>query len=275
MLFGDDPAGYSLDGTVELLRSYTREELTAIREYFLKSAKITAYYVGTHSGDQVAAKLEPLFERIGERAPVEIIPKYSLPPRQYSEAEEEFELSQGILRIGLTCSSVIGDHDSPAMSLYNEILGGSSTSKLFMNVREKKSLCYYCSSGIDNTCGIMMISCGIKPENKNQALHEIENQINEMRLGKISDDEIYVAKKGLINALRQMPDSSASLVVAGFKQRLLTGETTSISQRIKAIENVTKEDIIAFSQKVIIRSVFFLTSNGETDTINSEEYDDE
>ena len=96
-----------------------------------------------------------------------------------------------------------------------------------------------------------------------------------MRLGSISDEEIYVAKKGLINSLRQMPDSSASLVVAGFKQRLMTGKTTSVNQRIQAIESISKHDIIAFAQKVKVCSVFFLTSNGETDIIDSEEYDDE
>ena len=273
MLFGDDPTGYSLDGTEELFRSYTREDITSIREYFLKSAKITAFYVGTHTGEEVSQKLAPLFKKIGERQPVDIIPPYPIVRDGYREAEEEFELSQGILRVNLTCNSILTDADNSARSLYNEILGGSSTSKLFMNVREKKSLCYYCGSRSDNTCGVLTVACGIKPENKQAALEEIKKQILEMKLGNISDEEIFSAKKSLINFLRQTPDSSGSLVASGFKDKLLTGENKSINQRIKMIEDVKKEEIVEFAQKINICSVFFLTSNGQTHA--SEEYYDE
>ena len=275
MLFGDDPAGYSISGTEELLRSYTRAELTAIREYFLKCSAITAYYVGTESGEEISKKLKPIFDRIGDRTPLTITPKYALPTQKYCEAEEEFNLSQGRLHIGLTCGSTIGDSDSAAMSLYNEILGGSSTSKLFMNVRERKSLCYSCYSGINSGVGTMIISCGIKPENKDVALCEIKNQIEQMRLGNISDEEIASAKKGLINSLNQMPDTAASLVAASFKYKLLANTDVSIQEKKEQIISLTKEDVIAFAQKVTLCSVFFLTSSQSCENTDSEDCDDE
>lgn len=273
MLFGDAPAGYSISGTEELLRSYTRDELTTIREYFLKCSTITAYYVGTESGEEISKKLKPIFDRIGDRTPLAITPKYALPPQKYSEAEEEFNLTQGRLNIGLTCGSIIGDNDSAAMSLYNEILGGSSTSKLFMNVRERKSLCYSCYSGINSGAGVMVISCGIKPENKDVALCEIKNQIEQMRLGNISDEEMTSAKKGLINSLNQMPDTAASLVAASFKYKLLANVDVSVEDRKAQIMSVTKEEIIAFAKKVTLCSVFFLTANQYYANTDSEDCD--
>ena len=271
MVFGDNPAGYSLYGTEEQLWGYTREELTNIREYFLKHSTVSVYYVGTESKEEIAAKLTPIFDKIGKREPISIIPKYALPTPQYSECEEEFNLTQARLNIGLTCNTTIGDADSGTMSLYNEILGGSSTSKLFMNVRERKSLCYSCYSGINSGVGTMIIACGIKPENKDVALCEIKNQIEQMRLGNITDEEITTAKKGIINSLNQMPDTSASLVAASFKYKLLANIDISISDRKKQIMSVTKEDIVAFAQKVSMCAVFFLTSNKNIN--DSEDFD--
>ncbi len=273
MVFGDDPAGYSLYGTEELLRGYTREELTTIREYFLKHSTVSAYYVGTESDEEIAKKLKPIFDRIGEREPMNITPKYALPAPKYSECEEEFNLTQATLNIGLTCNTTIGDSDSAAMSLYNEILGGSSTSKLFMNVRERKSLCYSCYSGINSGVGTMIIACGIKPENKDVALCEIKNQIEQMRLGNISDEEMITAKKGIINSLNQMPDTSASLVASSFKYKLLANLDISIEGRKRQITSLTKEDVVAFAQKVSVCSVFFLTSNKNINNIDSEDFE--
>ena len=275
MVFGDDPAGYSLYGTEELLRGYTREELTSIREYFLKHSTVSAYYVGTEPKEEIARKLQSIFDRIGERAPICITPKYALSTPEYHECEEEFNLTQARLNIGLTCNTTIGDADSAAMSLYNEILGGSSTSKLFMNVRERKSLCYSCYSGINSGVGTMIIACGIKPENKDVALCEIKNQIEQMKLGNITDEEIATAKKGIINSLNQMPDTSAALVASSFKYKLLANIDISIDDRKKQIMSLTKEDVIAFAQKVSLCSVFFLTSNKGINYTDSEDYEDE
>ena len=275
MLFGDDPAGYSLDGTEELLRSFTRKDLTEIRKYFLECATVSAYYVGTDSAEEIAHKLAPLFEGIGERRPAALIPVYALEGNEYVEEEESFDLTQGVLRVGMTCDTVIGDNDSAALAIYNDILGGSSTSKLFMNVREKLSLCYYCHSGIDNTCGIMAIACGIKPENKDVALSQIKYQIEQMRQGNISDDEIEVAKKGLLNSLNQVTDSSSSLITSSFKYNLLAGRDVSIEERRQSIMNATKEDIVAIAQKINVRAVFFLNSNKKNGEISTEDSDNE
>ena len=230
----------------------------------MKCSDIRVFYVGSDEENYVKEKLEPLFGKIGNRTPVRLSEKYAYSPAtEYKEGEEKFNLTQGRLVLGLTCDSTIGDFDSSVMSMYNDILGGSSTSKLFMNVREKKSLCYYCGSANDNCCGTIMIHCGIKPENYQLALDEIKNQIEQMRLGNISDEEISVSKKGIINSLNQITDASVSIVTSSFKYKLLTGDVLSVEKRKNEILSITREDIVRFAQKVKINTVFFLNESGE------------
>lgn len=272
-LCGDDPIGYSKYGSEEMLYGFTRSELTESLIYFLKYSKIIAYYVGTSDPYDIAEKLKKLIAKMGNREPIATQKAYPLVCEEYSEKEEKFTLTQGILNLGFTCDTVLGDDDYAVAMVYNEILGGSSVSKLFMNVREKKSLCYYCYSAIDCTGGIMMISSGIKPENKNDALQEIKNQVEQMSIGNVTDKEIEVAKKGLINSINQIADSPSAQIAESLKYKLLVEKDISVDERKKNIQSVCKQDVVDFARKVKLKVVFFLDSNGEE--VCDEEGEDE
>ncbi|MBE6548129.1 MAG: insulinase family protein [Ruminococcaceae bacterium] len=277
MLFGDQIEGTNIEGTEELLRNYTREEITAAREYFLKNSAIDVYYVGTHTSERVAEIVRPLFEDIGERTPILPAQKRPVSPVTLSQKQEEFNLSQGILKLGLTCGTVIGDRDSAAILLYNEILGGSAASKLFVKVREENSLCYYCDSRIDMCTGALIISCGIKPENKDRALESILLQIEEMKRGNITDEEIQCAKKSIVNGLNQVTDTVSALSLSDFRYRILTDKPISVEQRKKDILAVTRKQLTEVAEKVNLCSVFFLTSSETQDATqyDTEDFDDE
>lgn len=264
MLLGDDPQGISIDGTKSRLQGYTREELSEAYRLLLEHSYVSIYYVGSSGREEIEQRLAQIFSKIENRAP--ILPRCAYPAAdiEYAEAEEKFPLNQGILNLGLLCHTVVGDGDDCAvMSVYNEILGGSSVSKLFMNVREKKSLCYFCSSAASTNSGIIKICCGINPENRDEALSEIKYQIEQMRAGNISDGEIAYAKKSLISSINQMSDSPSSQVGASLKYKILSGNDVSMDGRINEILCVKSEDIIRFAQKVKLGAVFFLDESGE------------
>ena len=103
-----------------------------------------------------------------------------------------------------------------------------------------------------------MIACGIKPENKDMVLSEIKSQIHNMELGQISDEEIEMSKKGILNSLNQLADFASSLVISDFKYRTLMGSSTLIEDRKRAIRAVTKDDLIRVAKKVKLNTVFFL-----------------
>lgn len=273
MLFGDLPEGISMEGTEELLRSFTSHEISEIRDYFLRRSHITVYYVGTEDADSIAQRLNAFFSKIENREPITPAQKRAIPTVPYREDTKDFEINQGILRLGLTTDTAIGDDDCAAWLVYNEILGGSSTSKLFMNVREQKSLCYYCHSMLDIHVGAMAIACGIKPQNKDVALDEIKEQLRQMTLGNITDEEISYAKKGLISSLNQLTDTASAIAFSDYRYRLLTGKNIPVEQRKMAIVNVTRDDIIRIAHKIKLCSVFFLDACGNTEKNEEDVYE--
>lgn len=270
MLLGNDPLGISIDGTLDVLQGYTREDLARAHKLLLESSEVSIYYVGSSNSSEIESRLRQMFSKIGDRHPIAARRAYPAADIEYSELDEGFPLNQGILDLGLLCHTTLADSDSAAMAVYNEILGGSSVSKLFMNVREKKSLCYFCSSSANSNSGIIRIRCGINPENKDEALSEIKLQIEQMRSGNISDGEIRDAKRGLINSLNQMPDSPSSQVGASLKYKLLTGSDASMDKRRRELLSVEREDIVNFAQKVKLCTVFFLDSNGECEDVEED-----
>ena len=178
--------------------------------------------------------------------------------------EETMNASQSRLNIGCTSGVIMSDSDYYAMCLFNEIYGGSSVAKLFMNVREKQSLCYYCYSSYGSATGTLMIGCGIKSENREKAYSEIEKQLIEMQQGSFTEDEINTAKRTVISGLLQISDSPAAIEAFKFR-RFLAGVDESPADVTERINAVTREDIVAVARKVRFDSVYFLCGNGEED----------
>ena len=176
--------------------------------------------------------------------------------------EEEKDVSQGRLVLGYRCSTVLSDDDYYAMALFNEIFGGGSVSKLFMNVREKKSLCYYCYSSLHSATGTIYVGCGIDPMKKDDAIREIGTQLDAMKRGDFSDEEIETARRTLISGIRQINDSPASVEAFMFR-RLLSGVSETSEEACETITSVTRRNVIEAAQKVVLDTVYFLKGNDD------------
>ncbi len=269
-MLGDDISGISSDGTIEQIESFTSEELTANIAYFLENSVLECYYVGEEDAEEIADLINGALSAVKRgRSTLELSEKAFVPNRDsVQEIDEKMEVSQGRLNIGCICGTVMSDRDYYAMNLFNEIFGGSSVAKLFINVREKQSLCYYCYSAYHSANGTIMVNCGIKNENRDRALEEIKRQLFLMQNGEFSDDEITTAKKTIISGMRQINDSPSSLEAFSFR-RLLAGVGEDLADAAEKIEAVTREEIIAAAKKVRIDTIYFLSGDGE------EEEDDE
>ena len=272
LMLGDDPAGISVEGTEDQISAFTPAELTENIGYFLKNSVLECFYTGSDDYTEIADMIGDAFASL-KRKNVALCGEEKAFIRQFDEElrskEESMDVSQGRLNIGLTCGVVMSDKDYYAMSLFNEIFGGSSVAKLFMNVREKQSLCYYCYSSYHSATGTLMIGCGIKPENREKAFKEIENQLLEMQKGNFDDNDVNTAKRTVVSGLRQIFDSPSALEAYRFR-RFLAGVCETAEESIEKVENVTYEDILAAARKVRIDTVYFLTGNG-----CEEEWDDE
>ena len=141
--------------------------------------------------------------------------------------------------------------------LYNSILGGSANSKLFQNVREKAHMAYVASSSYVRYKNNIFVNCGIEIENYEKALNLIKEQIEAMKKGDFTQEEIENAKKGIISGIQAIEDEQDTQVVYYYGQELSQYQM-SIEQYKEKVMQVSKEDILAIADKVTIDTIYFL-----------------
>ena len=177
--------------------------------------------------------------------------------------EEELDVAQGKLVIGFRLGDCMEEPNIAALYVFNSVYGGGSTSKLFMNVRERLSLCYYASSMIDIHKGLMLVSSGIEFDRLDAARDEIFAQLEAVRRGEISDGELDAAKACVASDLRSTMDSQGEL--EGFYlAQALDGTDCSPLELAELAEGVTKDDVAAIARSVECDLVYFLKGSGET-----------
>ena len=177
---------------------------------------------------------------------------------------EEMDVSQGKLVIGYRLGEVMEAPDMAALRVMNAILGGDVSSKLFMNVREKLSLCYYAGSALDLMKGVLIIVSGIETENYETALAEIFHQVSELQAGHITAEELSAAKLSLISDLRALADSGGELEGFWLNQNLL-GLEYGPDELAALVEDVTAADVVAAGEKLACDMVYFLMGAKEED----------
>ena len=267
LMFKGHSAGIPIDGTVELLEKITLEEISESLGYFLQNSVIECYYTGSDDVDEVISSVSEKFASIGRGEIASLEKERAFLPEdsaKIKQLDETMRVSQSRLNIGCIGGAVMSDSEYYAMSLFNEIFGGSSVAKLFMNVREKQSLCYYCYSSYGSATGTLMISCGIKCENRERAMAEIEKQLSEMQKGHFDDSDIETAKRTIISGLSQIYDSPAAIEAFKFR-RFLAGICETPEQAAEGIGAVSKDDIVSAANKIRISAIYFLEGTGEGD----------
>ena len=180
-------------------------------------------------------------------------------------------VSQGKLTLGFSTGVIIHPNDDTyyTMIMLNEILGGSASSKLFLNVREKMGLCYYCSSSYSLYSGIMLISSGFEMKNYEIAKEAILNQIEEIKNGNISDFELESAQRSVTSGYRQLYDSPFELQ-SFFLNRALFNITDKIDDAEHKLLTVKKDDIIALAKEIRLDASFFI--EGDANACEGESY---
>ena len=272
LMYENEPSGTPIYGTESEVRAVTAEMLTAHWKRLRTLLCPCFFYVGAQEAQTVK---EAILREFGDLSfpksvGAEAIFTERPPKREFRSFEESLPVSQGHLVIGLRTDARVTDGDDfYAMTLCNEILGASPVSKLFVNVREKKSLCYSCSSVYNIYKGGLLISCGLENDRREEAEEEILRQIEAMRLGDFDDEEWRSAKQSLENAYRQLEDSPAA-VESYYFGRFLAGVRDSLEECRRRLAGVTREQVIRAAKGLHADTVFFLNSTG-----NGEEYDEE
>ena len=248
----------SENGTEAETAAVTPEALGAFYRELIATAPIELCYVGTAEESTVISRVKKLLSDI-ERKPKPLLPTeiFRRDRKTVTELTEEMEVAQGKLILGFSTGHTLKDSDYTAYGLFNELYGGSPTSKLFDNVREKMSLCYYCRSIPEAHKGILTVASGIEVENRDRAVAEILRQLELTAKGEITDEEFSAAKKSMINAYRQLYDDNAGMAL-WYLSRHIAGNTASIEDVIEEIDGVTKEQIADCAKDTVLDTIFFL-----------------
>ena len=263
----DEVFGIAESGTVEDAQKITPQSLYAQYKKLLSESRIEIYYVGQGDINALSDKMSELFADIKYVDPkLETVVIRSA--GEVKEITEDQPVTQGKLSIGFRTGSILNDGDYHKFVLFNEIFGGSPTSKLFMNVREKLSLCYYCHSMPEALKGVMVVASGIEVANKELAQSEILLQLDNIKNGIVTDEEFISAKNSIINGYRTINDSSGDLE-SWYMSRMLAGITSSPEEAIDLVNETTLEDVIKMANKITLDTIYFmngtLTGGAEDD----------
>ncbi len=264
IMFEGESYGIGLIGTVEQVSALSSQELALCYQSLIGDFHYEFFYIGPRSVDEVAEKITDFFmPEIPHHASAKIMPPSARATvSSVRRVTEEMPLAQGKLVLGFRTGINLFSTDFYAMLVANEIYGWSPVSKLFMNVRERLGLCYYCSSTFDIFNGAVFVSCGISPCNKEKAEAEILCQLDKMVNGEIEEGELIAAKHSLCNTYRSLCDSPA-LLESYYFCRNAFGITCSVEDCMQNIRAVKMEDVIAAAAKISLDTVYFLNGNGE------------
>lgn len=170
--------------------------------------------------------------------------------------EEEMDVSQGQLALGFRLGDCMDIPDYAAIQVFNAIYGGGANSRLFLNVRERLSLCYYASSGVDLHKGIMHVIAGIGFSKRQEAEEEILAQLDDLRRG-VSPEELEQAKLSVASGYRTVSDSPSALE-GYWSRQLLLGMECAPMEFAALVEQVTAADVLAVANSVQCDAIYFL-----------------
>ena len=259
-------------GDEESCRSINYKKLSRHYRTLLQTSPIELFYCGRASLREVKALLR---DHLSTLPRGEIDTEIGTEIRMNAlEAEprstvEEMDVAQANLVIGWRLGECMEDPDFAALYVFNDLFGGSPSSKLFLNVREKLSLCYYASSIIDIRKGLLLVSSGIQLSNLDAAKAEIFAQLDAVCRGDFSEDDLRTARAGVISDLRSIPDSQGALE-SFYLSQAVVGADYSPTDLAELVNEVTAEQVSAIAKSVECDQIFLLKQESDPEDENDD-----
>ncbi len=265
-IMNEDIAKPTSEELKELTKNATFEKLVEHYRTIILNTPINVFYIGCEDEESVALSLQNAFKNHFPSARHTLITPRPINKKDLRDIRIQMPVSQGKLALGFCTDTVISATDDSyyAMLMLNEIFGGSASSKLFLNVREKMSLCYYCSSSYSHYSGVMLVSSGFEMKNYEIAKKTILDQLEDIKNGIISDTEFFAAQKSIINSYRQLLDSPFDMQ-AFFGDRALFNVSDDLDTAQQKLLSVTKQDVIEIASRIKLCASFFIEGKEDID----------
>ena len=260
----DENYGISELGTKEEIKNLSGEEIFNVWKQILLFGQMQINVVGNFNETVIEDAITPYFEKLDRKKDDIINAHTEFITESYGSktVKEKQKVQQGKLVIGMRAGMTYDMDNFAAIKVMTAIFGSGTFSKLFTNVREKYSLCYYCSARLINSKGIIVVQSGVETENIGKALDAIRHELDEVRQGNFSDEDIKAAKLSLKDTYSSISDSVMT-INNWFTSQCLAGEFLTPEDYITMIENVSREEIIVAANMVTEDTVYILESEKE------------
>ncbi len=251
-----EPASVCSYGTVEKAKLITPESAYKAYRRMLETMPCEIICTGCSDFDGVAEKFAAAFEKAGRHDIENTTIALSPVKTQTEEVTERLTVNQSKLVLGFKSHS----DDDAALVLLQKIFGGTTSSKLFQNVREKMSLCYYCSAARNDLKGIMLVNSGVENENIEKTKEAVIDQLEEIKNGSFTDEDINFAEMAIKNDLKSVADSAGN-VSNWYFDCIRKNDIVTPEEKLERYLGVSKERIIAAAKSMVLDSVYVLTGN--------------
>lgn len=259
-MYEDKGFGLYKYGYLEDVDKIDNSSISSQYKTFINNAKIDIFISGNFDELKIQKFIENKLNNISPRKEDIIINNFSTENKQkvenVKEIQEEMNITQGKLVIGLDVLNPNKDIQN-AVTIYNAILGGSANSFLFQNVREKTGLAYTARSNYNKMKSNIFISCGIEIPNYEKAVNIIKEQLENLKTGNFSEDDLLNAKRFIIAGIKTIEAEQDTEIVFYIGQEIAK-QRVSIDEYITSIEGITREDVIEAAQNIQINTIFFL-----------------
>ena len=255
-MFKDEKCGISKYGTISDVNKFDGKSLFDLYKKCLVNSKVKVVMISNSDYHESFEKIKSEFLEIKRNSDFKFESVKEKNPDSISEVYDKMNIQQCKLVMGFR-TPFIAPLSTYSMSLSSSIYGGIPTSKLFMNVREKLNLCYYCSSKFDPSTGVLYVESGVEENNSEKAKKEIINQLDLMRKGEISDDEIEDAKRFLIQGAQTVSDN-LDRMCDWYTLRFPLQISETPEEFAENIKKVSKEEIVDCMSKAKLDTVYML-----------------
>ena len=255
-MYKGKPFGLYRFGYVEDLKNINEVNLYERYQQLMKQCKIDIFVSGNvnEEVENIITENQNI-KKLEEREPSYNTESEKNTVKQGKKIEK-MDVMQGKLVVGLDVNSQNEDEKYNVM-IYNTILGGSANSKIFQNVREKANLAYVASSRYFRYKDNIFVNCGIEISNYEKALNLIKEQLEDMKNGNFTEEEVENAKKAIISSIKTIDDEQDTSITYYFGQEM-SGNQKSVDEYIERIGEVTKENVVQVAKQVEINTIYFL-----------------
>lgn len=251
-----EPASVCSYGTVEKAKLITPDSAYKAYRRMLETMPCEIICTGCSDFDGVAEKFAAAFEKVGRHDIENTTIALSPVKTQTEEVTERLTVNQSKLVLGFKSHS----DDDAALVLLQKIFGGTTSSKLFRNVREKMSLCYYCSAARNDLKGIMLVNSGVENENIEKTKEAVIDQLDEIKNGNFTNEDINFAEMAIKNDFKSVADSAGN-VSNWYFDCIRKNDIVTPEEKLGRYLGVSKERIIAAAKSMVLDSVYVLTGN--------------